>query len=614
MTTPQPPPEPPGDATASAEAVNVATPLGPVEPAINPALEPASAQQERADTRGLLGSSAVMATGTIISRITGVARDVALTAALGFYLVSDAYSLGNTMPNVLYILVIGGALNAVFIPQLVRRMKDDADGGTAYADRLITLAGLVLLVFTVATVLLAPWLVDLYATAAYDDSQRALATAFARLCLPQIFFYGVYALLGQVLNARGHFGAPMFAPILNNLVAISSFMLFLALAGTSAAADGVLTPDQIAILGIGTTLGVALQALILVPVLIRAGYRWRPRFDWRGSGLGKAGHLAVWTLMLVVVNQAGYIAITRLATLANVNAAAAGTTPAGLTTYQKAHLIFMLPHSVITVSIVTALLPALSRIAHSGRLHQVGADVSGAMRLVAALIIPIGAVLMITSPGIAVLLFGYGAATTDQAALTGLITSVFMLGLLPFTLFYVLFRGFYAIEDTRTPFIASLLMNVVALAVAIPLFYTVTGGAQIAALAFGYVCGFWVTFIATWILLARRLGGLESWATVRSLLRMVIAGFIAFSVMFGTQAALTNYVTGGGLGNTLGVLINVVVVSIVGILVYLLAAWALRISEVQEVAGLVRSKVLRRAPSRPGSSSDDDPSPRTLKE
>ena len=363
MSTPQTPQSPEGTGEGP-EVVNVATPQGPVEPTLDPALEPASAQQERTDTRGLLGSSAIMATGTILSRITGVARDVALTAALGFYLVSDAYSLGNTMPNVLYILVIGGALNAVFIPQLVRRMKDDADGGTAYADRLITLAGLVLLVFTVATVLLAPWLVDLYATSAYDDSQRALATAFARLCLPQIFFYGVYALLSQVLNARGYFGAPMFAPILNNVVAIASFMLFLAIAGTSAAADGVLTPDQIAILGIGTTLGVALQALILVPVLIRAGYRWRPRFDWRGSGLGKAGHLAIWTLLLVVVNQAGYIAITRLATLANVNAAAAGTTPAGLTTYQKAHLIFMLPHSVITVSIVTALLPALSRVAH----------------------------------------------------------------------------------------------------------------------------------------------------------------------------------------------------------------------------------------------------------
>ena len=605
----QRPDEPPVDPAL------VAAPEGPIEAAVAPSVEPvripaedppASATEAQSATSGLLGSSAVMAAGTVLSRVTGVARDIALTAALGFYLVSDAYSLGNTMPNVLYILVIGGALNAVFIPQLVRRMKDDADGGQAYADRLITLAGLVLLIFSVAAVLLAPILVDLYATSAYDDSQRELATAFARLCLPQIFFYGVYALLSQVLNARGKFGAPMFAPILNNIVAISAFVLFIVIAGTSAAADGVLTPDQIAILGIGTTLGVALQALILIPVLMRTGYRWRPRFDWRGSGLGKAGHLAVWTLLLVVVNQAGYIAITRLATLANVNAAAAGTTPAGLTTYQKAHLVFMLPHSVITVSIVTALLPALSRVAHSGRLHQVGADVSGAMRLVAALIVPIGAILMIVSPGIAVLLFGYGAATPDQAQLAGLITSVFMLGLLPFTLFYVLFRGFYAVEDTRTPFIASVVMNVVALGVAIPLFYAVSGGAQVAALAFGYVCGFWATFVLSWILLSRRLGGLDTWTTLRSLLRMLIAGFIAFCVMFGTEAALEAYVTGSDPADTLGVLIDVVVLSAVGLGIYLAAAWALRISEVGEVVSIVQRKVLRR------SSGKDAGSARTL--
>ena len=250
---------------------DVAAPQGPSESEIDPALEPANSTEARSATTGLLGSSAVMATGTVVSRVTGVARDIALTAALGFYLVSDAYSLGNTMPNVLYILVIGGALNAVFIPQLVRRMKDDTDGGQAYADRLITIAGLVLLIFSIAAVLLAPILVDLYATSAYDDSQRALATAFARLCLPQIFFYGVYALLSQVLNARGRFGAPMFAPILNNVIAITTFLLFIAIAGTSAAADGVLTSDQVALLGIGTTLGVALQALVLIPGLRRAG-------------------------------------------------------------------------------------------------------------------------------------------------------------------------------------------------------------------------------------------------------------------------------------------------------------------------------------------------------
>ena len=600
----------------------VAAPQGPVEAELEPRLEPVlpdsaapsgqpgpvtdtglaaadntavSEEETRASTQGLIGSSAVMATGTVISRITGVLRDVAMTAALGFYLVSDAYSLGNTMPNVLYVLIIGGALNAVFIPQLVRHMKEDADEGKAYADRLLTLSGVVLLVFSIVAVLLAPLLVDLYATSSYGESQRELATAFARLCLPQIFFYGIYALFSQVLNSRGRFGAPMFAPILNNVIAIATFLLFIAIAGTAAAADGVLTPDQVAILGIGTTLGVALQALVLIPVLFRAGYRWRPRFDWKGTGLGKAGHLAIWTLALVVVNQAGYVVITRLATLANVNATDAGTTAAGLTTYQKAHLIFMLPHSVITVSIVTALLPALSRVAQSGRLKQVGADVGGAMRLVAALIIPIASILMVASPGIARLLFGYGAATPEQASLTGTITSIFMLGLLPFTLFYVLFRGFYAIEDTRTPFLVSLLMNVVALAVAIPLFYNAAGGGQIGALAFGYVCGFWATFIASWILLSRRVGGLDTSVTIRALVRMLIAGFLAFAVMFGASAVLSATLTGPDYTSPWLTLIDVVVICAIGALVYLGAAWAMRIQEVADVTSLVRRKVLRRA-------------------
>ena len=539
----------------------------------------------------LIRSSAVMASGTVLSRITGVARDVAMTAALGFYIVSDAYSLGNTMPNVLYILIAGGALNAVFIPQLVRKMKEDADGGAAYADRLLTITGVTLLVFSIAAVLAAPLLVDLYATASYSDEQRELATAFARLCLPQIFFYGVYTLIAQVLNSRGRFGPPMFAPIANNIVAIATFVLFLVIAGTSAAADGKLSTDQILLLGIGTTLGVVVQALILLPTMWRTGYHWRPRFDWRNAGLGKAGKLAVWTIGLVVVNQAGYVVITRLATLANVTAADEGLVAAGLTTYQKANLVFMLPHSVITVSIVTALLPALSRVAHAGRLQQVGSDVAGAMRLVASLIVPVTALLIVVSPGLSVLLFGYGAATPAQANLAGLIMSVFMFGLLPFTLFYVLFRGFYAMEDTWTPFLVSILMNVVAIGVAVPAFYAVSGGTQIAALAFGYVCGFWATFVASWIILAHRLGGLESAATLRALGRMLLAGLVVLGVAFAVRYAMVTYITGSGPDNRLYVLANLITISLACGLTYLGAARLLRISEVNEVIGVVRAKI-----------------------
>lgn len=535
-----------------------------------------------------------MAAGTVASRITGVFRDIAATAALGFFLVSDAFSLGNSLPTVIYILVIGGALNAVFVPQLVRRMKEDADDGRAYADRLITLVGSILLVFSILAVLCAPLIVDLYTPDNYPASEYDLAVAFARLCLPQVLFYGIYTMLSQVLNARGHFGAPMFAPIANNVVAIATFLLFIAVAGTSAAADGVLTNQQVLILGIGTTLGVIVQSLILIPVLVRSGYRWKPRFDWKGSGLGKTGTLALWTIGLVFVNQAAYIVITRLAAKANVDAAAAGLAAAGLTTYQKAHLVFMLPHSVITVSIVTAMLPALSRVAHDGNLRKVGNDVGATMRLVAALIIPIAAILMCVGTGIAILLFGYGAATPQTAGIMGAIVSVFMIGLLPFTLFYVMLRGYYALEDTKTPFWITVGFNVVLLAIAVPLFNaSQAGGFQVGSLALSYGIAYWIAFIVSWIILGRRLGGLDTKRTIITLVKLIAAGLVSLGAMFATYAFIFEQGTKIYERSKLGVLEEVVVISLIGLAVYLLSAWILRVHEVGQAIALVRRRIKR---------------------
>lgn len=552
-------------------------------------------------TRALLGPSTVMATGTVVSRITGIARDIALAAALGFYLVSDAYSLGNSLPTIIYILVVGGALNAVFIPQLVRRMEKDDDGGNAYADRLITLTGSVLLALSILAVVAAPWIVDLYTPADYPQSQYDLAVAFARLCLPQIFFYGAYTMLSQVLNARGTFGAPMFAPIANNVVAITTFVLFIIVAGTSAAADGALTTGQVLLLGIGTTAGVVVQAAILVPVLGRAGYRWRPRFDWKGQGLGKAAKLAGWTVGLVLVNQITYIVITRLAAQANVDAAASGATAAGITTYQKAHLVFMLPHSVITISIVTALLPALSRLAHEGKLKEVGEDVAGAMRLVAALVVPIAAMLFVLGSDVSVLLFGYGAATTDQAAVMGDVVSIFMIGLVPFTLFYVLLRGFYAMEDTRTPFVVTVIFSVIMLALVLWLFAFLTdlgvtsaGGPQIAGIALGYVLAYWCGFVVLWWWLAHRLGSLQSGATAWVLLRLLIAGGIAVLVAGLTRTATLDLLISDGLNTQLTSLVLIMTAVIVGVPTFFFAAWLLRVREVSAAVAMMKSRVVRR--------------------
>ena len=580
------------DSPQAADATAVNSEVGEALREIEPG--DLSANPPSAMGRTVARASTLMAAGTVVSRVTGVGRDIAMTAALGFFIVSDAYSLGNSLPTVVYILVIGGALNAVFVPQLVRRMKEDTDGGKAYADRLITLVATVLLVMSIVAVFAAPWIVRLYTTDTFPAGEYDLAVAFARLCLPQVFFYGLYTLLSQVLNSRGRFGMPMFAPIANNVVAIATFLLFIGVAGTSAASHGQLTTSQVLILGIGTTLGVIAQAVILIPVMWKSGYAWRPRFDWRGAGLGKAGTLAFWTIGLVLVNQLTYVVITRLATQANVNAATAGVAAAGLTTYQKAHLVFLLPHSVITVSVVTAMLPALSRVAHDGRLDQVGRDIAKTMRTVAALIVPVAMVLIVNGASVAILLFGYGAATSDQAGLMGLIVSVFMIGLLPFTLFYVLLRGYYALEDTRTPFFITIAFSVVLLIMVFPLFsWARDGGRQVAAIALAYSLSYWVGLVITWIVLARRLGSMRSGPTVWGLARIVIAGLISLSVMGLALMFLVNVLGGYHPAHKGELLIIVIVTSVVGLLTYVLAALALRVPEVAQVKNQARGVMHR---------------------
>lgn len=552
--------------------------------------------------RALLGPSTVMAAGTVTSRVTGIARDITMTAALGFFLVSDAFSLGNSLPNMIYILILGGALNAVFIPQLVRKMKDDADDGRAYADRLITITAMALLALSIISIILAPWIVDLYTPSDYPQTEFDLAVAFTRVCLPQIFFYGLYTMFSQVLNTRGKFGAPMFAPIANNIVAISTFLLFIYFAGTSAAAEGNLTSGQVWLLGLGTTLGVVIQACILIPVLYRAGYVWRPRFDWRGYGLRKAGKLAAWTIGLVLVNQLTYLVITRFATQANINAIASGAAAAGLTTYQKAHLVFMLPHSVITVSVITALLPSLSRVAHSGKLTQVSHDLVGAMRLVSFLIIPITAMILVGGTSVAVLLFDFGAATTGQAQILGQVISVFMLGMLPFTLFYVLLRGFYSLEDTRTPFFITVIFSLVFLGLLVPVFGQLTGGGvQITYIALCYSVSYWVGLVIAWIVLARKLGGLSSLSTIGSIGRMLIVGILSVVIMLFTQSRLNELFFGDtGLVNyseKITLLVRLALVILSGAVSYILLSWLFRVPEITLAYRVFRDKLVPRVNS-----------------
>ena len=387
-----------------------------------------------------------MALGTMASRLTGLLRQFVLISALGTDAIAGPYAVGNNLPNIIYILVLGGALNAVFVPQLVRAMNRDRDGGAAYASRLVTLTVVVLLVLTAATVLIAPQLVDLFAS--YGGTNRTVAIAFARLCLPQIFLYGVFVILGQILNAQGKFGPMMWTPVLANVITIAAigayWWIIPALRTTS-----TITPTEVRLIGIGTTLGIVVQTLALIPYVRAAGLRLRPRFDWRGHGLGHAAKLAKWTLAFVLVNQIGLLVVMRYATAIDGIPGGSGW---GLAAYNSAFMIWGLPQAIITVSVITALLPRMSRAAADRDLAAVRDDISYGLRVTGVAIVPAAFTFLVFGPHIAVLLFLHGHMTLRNANVIGYMLSAFSLGLIPFSAQFLMLRGFYAFEDTKSPF------------------------------------------------------------------------------------------------------------------------------------------------------------------
>src|SRR4051794_16150961 len=272
--------------------------------------DPAEPGAARGPSRSLLRASSVMAAGTVVSRALGFVRAAVLAAAIGTALTGGTFQVANTVPNIIYILLAGGVLNAVFVPQLVRVMQAGEAHAQEYTDRLLTFAALVLAVITVVATAAAPLIMGLYTLMARPSAADAHVTAvLAYWCLPQIFFYGLYTLLSQVLNARGSFGPMMWAPVLNNVIAIAGGLAVIAAYDISTTDPSALPTGAIVLLAGGATLGVAAQALVLLPVLRRTGFRYRVRFDPRGVGLRRAGGLARWTLLFVLVNQVAYAVI-----------------------------------------------------------------------------------------------------------------------------------------------------------------------------------------------------------------------------------------------------------------------------------------------------------------
>lgn len=534
-----------------------------------------------------IGQTSGMAAGTLASRITGVFRDIALVAAIGTGIFSDTYSVANSVPNIIYILIAGGAINAVFIPALIRHMEDDADNGKQFTDQLLTLVGLILLAIVLITVLIAGLIVHLYATRLWSPQEFDVATMFARWCLPQIFFYGLYTLASQILNSRNSFALPMYAPIINNAIVIVTSLVFISTMAAVPTADSV-SNSQINLLGFGTTLGVLAQALILIPALRKAGYSYRPNFQFRNVGLSKIGNLAKWTIGFVLINQITFLVVSNLTTLANVLVAANPDTVAvGFTSYQKGQLMMMLPHSIITVSVITALLPRLSRQSHDKDLSAFGSELSSSIRLVSALIIPSAVFVFATGPWLGSLLYGYGASSLSQGAALGTIASMFALGLPAFSLFYVLLRSYYAQENTKTPFMINLGFNLLHIAIGLSLFYSLPEGYQVAGLAFGYSLAYVITCVFTWRRVGKRVPDLLNQGHLRLIVRVTLASLVSGA---GAYLFVTSLIMNSDQASLLELGFGIASFAASFSLLYLALAKVLRISEVWAVLALVRRK------------------------
>jgi putative peptidoglycan lipid II flippase len=515
-----------------------------------------------------------MALGTVASRGTGFLRTAVLASVLGVESVAAAYTVANTTPNIVYELLLGGVLTSVVVPLLVRAAKEDEDGGSLYAQRLLTLTVLVLGGAALLLVLAAPLLIDLYA-GDLDPASRDLAVTFARFFLPQVLFYGAGAVLGAILNVRGRFAPPMWAPVLNNLVVIATGLTFLVLRGTGELTVGSLTSGQIALLGIGTTLGIVVQTVALVPSLRAAGFSLRPRGGFAELGLRKVGHLAKWVLLYVVANQLAYLVVVRLS-----SDEALVDDGRGYPSYVYAFLLWQLPHAVVAVSVITALLPRMSRAAADERTDDLRASLNRGLRLTVAVLVPAAVGFVVLGRELATVVFARGEVSVDDARFIGVLLAVFAVGLVPFSTYQLQLRAFYAMQDTRTPTLINLGVNGTLVVVDVGLYLLLPDELKVVGLAAGHATSFAAGLVLCSVVLSRRLGGLDGALVVRTAVRCLVASAVPALLALGLASGVTEGIGRGPLGAGIALVLG-------GALLgagYLLLASRLRVPEVGEVA------------------------------
>jgi putative peptidoglycan lipid II flippase len=531
-------------------------PRGGVRPVGPSSSEEAAGEQQVAHARrgptaepSLARSSRIMAIASAVSRITGFVRQIALTSAIGLMAISDAYNTANYLPNIVYELLLGGVLTSIVVPLLVHAQRNERDGGEAYAQRLVSLATVMLAAATVLAILAAPLLVHLFGISGPDETR--VGAGLARLLLPEIVFYGLGAMFGAILNTRGVYGPPMWAPVLNNCVVILTALVFFVMPGPHTLNIHTMTSAQILVLGIGTTLGIVVQTAALVPYMRRVGFRWKWRFDLRGSGLRADGGLLLWVVGYVVVSQIGLATIVHLSNSAGQQAGGIG-----YAVYANVSLLFQMPYGIVGVALLTALLPRMSRAAAAGDTRSLIDDMSLGSRLTAVALIPVTVAFIVLGPSITVTIFAHGRTSISSAHTMGIALAWAAFGLLPYAMTLLQLRAFYAVKDARTP----TLINVGIVAVRVTLSFIVPAILPardvVAGLAVVNSLSFVVGLVLGDVLLRKRFGSLGSGRLLRTGIQIAVAsvvgGLVAWAVLF----AITHEMGSGRAGSTVSAVLG----------------------------------------------------------
>jgi putative peptidoglycan lipid II flippase len=538
---------------------------------------------------GLLKSSAVMALGTVASRALGFVRTAVIVIALGTGPLGDVYNVSNTFPNVIYDLLLGGILTAVHVPMLVRALEKDRAYGEEYEARLLTIVLGGLLALTAVAMVCAPLLVDLYASG-FTPAQHKLAVIFALFFLPQIFFYGVGALAGASLNARGSFAAPMWTPVLNSVVVIIIGLAFLLVAGPGVSPSSI-SDNEIILLAGGTTLGIVVQTVAMWPSLRKVGFRYRPRFDFRREELAPVGGMALWTLLYVAIMQIGLVVNTNIAVRAGVRGEHEHLGyGVGLTPWNNGYMLFQLPYAIVGVSVMTALLPRMSRHAAENRLSLVRDDLATGLNLSSVVIIPSAALLFALSPELVTTFFAHGATGLADGLMIANVVQAFALTLVPFSVQQLLLRVFYSLADTRTPALMAMGTIVISITLGLVGYATLPTNMIVEGIAISLGISWTVGCVLAGSILRRRLGGLGASQMVRTHVKIAVATVPAFVFALGVHELFVKLFY-------YRLITSVAALAIGGAgaaVLYVLVARRLRISEVETLTGTV----MRRLPGR----------------